>query len=228
MGESRKVPEPQLRYSKQFFYSTYSGGDIEMSPTEILMQEHRLIEQVLDCLEALTQRAEATGTLDVASATQALEFFSVFADRCHHAKEEDCLFPLLEEKGFSREQGPTGVMLDEHEEGRRHVSGMAAAAKAVAAGNRESLNVFVSHSKAYIELLRLHIQKEDHCLFQMAEKVLRETDRENLLKQFLQVEQHDLESGIHEKYVDSAAKLASRWGISTATVSSPLVTCCGH
>ena len=95
MGESRKVPEPQLRYSKQFFYSTYSGGDIEMSPTEILMQEHRLIEQVLDCLEALTQRAEGTGTLDVASATQALEFFSVFADRCHHAKEEDCFFPLL-------------------------------------------------------------------------------------------------------------------------------------
>src|SRR5690606_27309072 len=154
-----------------------------MSPTEILMQEHRLIEPVLDCLEALTQRAEATGTLDVASATQALEFFSVFAGRCHHAKEEDCLFPLLEEQGSSREQGPTGVMLDEHEEGRRHVSGMAAAAKAVAAGNRESLNVFVSHSKAYIELLRLHIQKEDHCLFQMAEKVLRATDRENLLKQ---------------------------------------------
>jgi len=85
-----------------------------MRPTEILMQEHRVIEQVLDCLERMAQRVEAGDELDLESAKQAIDFFRNFADRCHHGKEEDCLFPLLEQKGFSREQGPTGVMLHEH------------------------------------------------------------------------------------------------------------------
>lgn len=101
-----------------------------MKPTELLMQEHRVIEQVLDCLEIMAQRANAGDKLDVESAKQAIDFFGNFADKCHHGKEEDCLFPLLEEKGFSREQGPTGVMLHEHEEGRRHVRGMAEATSA--------------------------------------------------------------------------------------------------
>ena len=76
-----------------------------MRPTEILMQEHRVIEQVLDCLETMAQRAEAGEGVDLESAKQAIDFFRNFADRCHHGKEEDCLFPLLEQKGFCGSKG---------------------------------------------------------------------------------------------------------------------------
>jgi hemerythrin-like domain-containing protein len=188
-----------------------------------------VIEQVLDCLEILAQRAETANELDIESANQAVDFFSNFADRCHHGKEEGCLFPLLEEKGFSREQGPTGVMIHEHEEGRRHVRGMAAASRAVASGNQASISDFVVHAKAYTQLLREHIQKEDQCLFQMADKVLGEQDQLQLLKSFSHVEHDDLGPGTHEKYLNIAIELTKRYGVTGQDKDSLAVaSCCGH
>src|SRR5262245_7867837 len=97
-----------------------------MTATEILKGEHRVIEQVLDCLDRITELALAEGRLDALSARQALAFFETFADRCHHGKEEGQLFPLLEARGLARQGGPTGVMLSEHEHGRAHIRCMAA------------------------------------------------------------------------------------------------------
>src|SRR5262245_60786760 len=102
-------------------------GELAMKATDILMDEHRVIEQVLNCLEKLADRCEAGETLDNTSASEALPFFRNFADRCHHGKEEGHLFPLLEARGFSRQGGPTGVMLHEHEEGRGLLTAMARA-----------------------------------------------------------------------------------------------------
>ncbi|MCG8449103.1 MAG: hemerythrin domain-containing protein [Pirellulales bacterium] len=200
-----------------------------MRPTEMLMQEHRVIEQVLNCLEIMVQQCTDEGDLDTESANLAIDFFQNFADRCHHGKEEDCLFPLLEQKGFSREQGPTGVMLDEHEAGRQHVRGMSAASSAVAAGDSSATTNFVSHARAFIGLLREHIQKEDHCLFQMTDKVLNEQDQMQLLESFANVEHDDMGPGTHEKYLAIAAQLAERYGAECRVSSSSTGTdCCGH
>jgi len=49
---------------------------------------------------------------------QLFEFFSVFVDTCHHGKEEELLFPAMETVGISRESGPIGAMLGEHQQGR--------------------------------------------------------------------------------------------------------------
>ncbi len=95
-----------------------------MRPTRMLMDEHRNIERVLDCLERMTVLADTSGHLDGASARQALAFFRGYADRCHHGKEEDLLFPMMEKKGFPRETGPLGIMRDEHEAGRAHIHAM--------------------------------------------------------------------------------------------------------
>ena len=67
-----------------------------MKPTEILSSEHRVIEQVLDCLDQIITGAERTGKLDSAAATDAVDFFRTFADQCHHGKEETHLFTALE------------------------------------------------------------------------------------------------------------------------------------
>ena len=67
-----------------------------MKPTEILSSEHRVIEGVLDCLEAMVGQAKAAGRLEPQPAKDAVAFFRDFADRCHHGKEEAHLFPALE------------------------------------------------------------------------------------------------------------------------------------
>jgi hemerythrin-like domain-containing protein len=200
-----------------------------MRATQILMQEHRVIEQVLDCLEKMTRQVEAGEDLDLQSADQAIDFFRNFADRCHHGKEEDCLFPLLEERGFSRAEGPTGVMLHEHEEGRRHVRGMADASSAMSDGGSSAASDFVLHARAFVSLLREHIHKEDHCLFEMTDQTLSAQDQRELLQSFDTVEHDELGPGTHEKYLAVAAKLAQQYDvIDRVSGDSKGESCCGH
>ncbi len=196
-----------------------------MRPTEILMQEHRVIEQVLNCLEIIAQRGEAEGKLDLESVQQAIDFFRNFADRCHHGKEEECLFPMLEQKEFSPVEGPTSVMRQEHETGRQFILAMEKAASAVTAGDSQAMGAFASNARAFIQLLRDHIQKEDHCLFEMADQALNEQEQQQLMKAFAHAEQNDMGPGTHQKYLDIAAELAKRFGVKCQTVGA----CgCGH
>lgn len=51
-----------------------------MRPTEILMDEHRVIERVLDALIDIATEAQRQQRLDAQAAGDALEFFRIFAD----------------------------------------------------------------------------------------------------------------------------------------------------
>ena len=199
-----------------------------MKPTEILSDEHRIIEQVLDCLEKIAQNCAAEGRLDNASAEQALDFFRNFADRCHHGKEETHLFPAMEAKGFPRQGGPTGVMLQEHEQGRAHIRGMVEAIEGAAAGQGEAVARFITHAQGYVSLLREHIEKEDHCLFTMANQVLSEDDQQRLLEAFQNVEHEHMGLGTHEKFLSLADELADRFGVARAVANSSRSCGCHH
>ena len=148
-----------------------------VDPIQELMDEHRIIEKVLTALSA----AAAQGVL-LKFYERAVDFIANFADKCHHSKEEEQLFPVLEEKGIPRDGGPIGCMCDEHKIGRDHVRRMR---ELITAGDyvglrRESLN--------YVALLRDHIQKEDNVLFPMGRRVLSEDDLQRLRGKFDEVE----------------------------------------
>ena len=199
-----------------------------MKPTEILSGEHRIIEQVLDCLEKIAQSCATEGRLDKTSAEQALDFFRNFADRCHHGKEETHLFPAMEAKGFPRQGGPTGVMLHEHEQGRTHIRGMAEAIERAAAGESGAVTQFVTNAQGYVGLLREHIEKEDHCLFTMANQALTENDQQRLLAAFENVEHEHMGLGTHEKFLSLADELADRFGVTRAVGIRSRACVCHH
>ena len=181
-----------------------------MTATEILGAEHRVIEQVLNVLEIMAARAAQTGQLNAADATATVAFFRTFADQCHHGKEEAQLFPLLEARGFPRNGGPTGVMLAEHEFGRARVRAMEAAAR------QGDAREFATHAEQFITMLRQHIQKEDHCLFSMANQALTAADQADLLTAFDRVETEHLGAGTHEKFLKLADDLAGQYGVAKA------------
>jgi hemerythrin-like domain-containing protein len=202
-----------------------------MIPTDILMTEHRLIEQVLNCLEKIVQQATKDGKLEKTSALEALDFCRSFADGCHHAKEEAHLFPAMQANGFSGGCSPVAVMQREHELGRLYIQGMAATVDAASAGDPEALKWFVQHGQSYVKLLREHIQKEDTCLFPAANHRLAETDQQHLLAAFEKVEAEELGKGTHEKYHALANALADRFGVPRAEANFPKHDCgcdCGH
>ena len=200
-----------------------------MKPTDILSDEHRVIEQVLNCLEKMVQRCGQEGRLEKQPAKDAVAFFRNFADRCHHAKEETHLFPAMEAKGYPREGGPTGVMMHEHELARAHVRAMDQAIEAASAGNALALEQFGRHARDYIGLLREHIEKEDHCLYTMANQAFTEEDQQELLATFAKVETEELGTGTHEKYLQLANDLADRLGVPRAVAGGAGNRCgCSH
>lgn len=197
-----------------------------MKATEVLKSEHRVIEQVLSCLLAAANKLERDHEIDADTFRQAIEFFRLFADRCHHAKEEGALFPLLTERGLPEEGGPVGVMLYEHEEGRRHVRTMDEALPAAEKGERFARTRLVEHAREYAALLQEHIRKEDDCLFDMAERMLTSEDQAFLSREFDRAEE-ERDRATHTRLVATANELAKRWNLSTrATGNGP--GCCCH
>jgi len=164
------------------------------------MHEHRVIEVVLTGLERMAQRAKEDGEVNQGMAAKALEILRNFADKCHHAKEERNLFQLMAERGVPREGGPLGVMLHEHEQGRRHIETMERVLPGASRGDTEPVRVFAEHARSYARLLRQHIGKEDKILYPMAEQVLTAEDDERLVKAFEAVEREEMGEGVHEKY----------------------------
>ncbi|MBM4296642.1 MAG: hemerythrin, partial [Deltaproteobacteria bacterium] len=174
--------------------------------TELLSDEHRVIERVLAVLEKLASRP-VKGSFD--SWKKAIEFIRHFADGCHHFKEEKVLFPALEGHGIPRDGGPVGMMLIEHEEGRSYVRGMADALAQVEEGDPSAANALFENAKQYVRLLREHIQKEDEVLFPMAENVIPVDEQKTLLSCFAEHEAQELGAGTHERYLKIASELAS-------------------
>jgi hemerythrin-like domain-containing protein len=199
-----------------------------MQATAVLRTEHEVIQQVLDCVEELADRATQTGLIDLVSAREALDFLGAFADRCHHAKEEQCLFPALHLKGLPKHVGPVAVMLDEHDQGRAAIQWMR---RAVADAERDpeaAAQRFAKSARAYVELLRDHIDKENGVLFPMADQMLDEAETRALLASFDEVEHHDLGDGTHERYLALAQGLCERLHIAWVPHATAAHSCCGQ
>lgn len=177
-------------------------------PTQILGDEHRVIERVLGAVEKL-----ATGQVVALEPwKKALDFIRHFADQCHHLKEEKVLFPAMEAHGIPSEGGPIGMMLIEHEEGRSYVRAMFAAISLIEAKNEAAKESLLSSAQAYCRLLREHIQKEDEVLFRMADEVISAEEQKKLSAAFAQHEAEEMGAGVHEKYLRIAAELEGAAG----------------
>jgi hemerythrin-like domain-containing protein len=184
-----------------------------MRPTEILMNEHRVIEQVLDCLDAMADACERDGRIAEETARQCIDFFRSFADRCHHGKEENQLFPMMECRGYSPVEGPTAAMRAEHVQGRSLIRAMEEAIPAATRGEEEARSRWTNAAREYSFMLRQHIEKEDHCLFPMADQALHEGDQAELGRRFDRVEHEEIGPDVYERYVRMADALADRFGV---------------
>lgn len=145
------------------------GGE---SATARLRDEHVLILKIADVLERLVERSEVEGETDFDAFEDCVTFVRLFADCCHHGKEEDLLFPELEARGMPRHMGPIAVMLEEHRIGRGYANRMKEALEPARSGSGEALGRLLSGARDYVALIRNHIMKEDHVLFEMADQMV--------------------------------------------------------
>jgi len=171
-----------------------------MRPTELLKDEHKDIKLMLQVIDKICEMLEAGKNIPSEHLEQIVAFIQGFADKCHHAKEEDLLFPAMEECGFPRQAGPIGVMLLEHEEGRRFVRAMKEATEKYKEGDRKAAALFVENAQSYIALLRQHIDKEDNILYEMADRNLSGEQNKKLEEDFERVEKEVTGPSQHEEF----------------------------
>jgi len=92
-----------------------------MKPTQTLMVEHTEILSMLEVLSKVASMIDEGTRVSPLHLEKIVEFFKEYADGCHHHKEEGYLFPEMQSAGVPKEYGPIGVMLTEHDLGRRYI-----------------------------------------------------------------------------------------------------------
>lgn len=182
-------------------------------PTSILVSEHLLIEQVLNCLERMLERCASDRKLESTPAGDAIAFFRGFTERCHCNKEETELLPTMRALGISPERCLGTSMPQRREEGRLHLDAMEMVIEPAARGNPAALTKFTEHAQAYIELLLEYIAGQEDCLFPMILQTLPELEKAQLRARLDPLGGSREEQLQCDTYVEIANRLADHFDV---------------
>jgi hemerythrin-like domain-containing protein len=156
--------------------------------TKALVDEHRLILRMISLLERNARLTLEGNYTNWQFYLDGVDFIRNYADRFHHAKEEDVLFAALVKNGMPRENSPVAAMLMEHEQGRAYVRGMETAVNEAMAGLLGREGDIAKNALAYAALLRDHIAKEDDILYPLSERVIPEIMRSEIVMEYQRAE----------------------------------------
>ena len=151
--------------------------------SKILSDEHKYILKVADAVEKECSEIKQGKKINDEFFKKIIEFIRNYADKFHHAKEEDILF-----KEFCKQAdkgkvhcNPVEQMLFEHDEGRNFVRG-------IEDGQREkNRNKVVENALGYVNLIREHIYKEDNILYPMADEVMDNKTEKEMEEKFEEI-----------------------------------------
>lgn len=188
-----------------------------MTPTEDLIREHNAIKEMLSIMSKIGENIGREKGFDIGDVDKIIDFLKTFADKCHHGKEESALFPALVLAGIQKDNGPVGVMLQEHNVGRGYVNGLIEGVADYKKNFANCCGLVSACLTNYVNLLNSHIMKEEEVLFPMADKELSQQKQNEILDQFKIIENevlgHGDPGGYHEilkqlriKYIDSVNK----------------------
>lgn len=177
------------------------GVSMDKRPTDILEEEHRVIEKIVKVMTALIKKLENNEDVDASDIQSIAEFMRGFGDKCHHGKEEKELFPLLGKKGVPLQGCPVAALIHEHELGRTLVKGL------MEATDKEMV---LKQLRGLTNLYPNHIWKEDYLLFPMTNKILSDSEQKDLHAKFERVEE-EISLDEHNRYEQLAEELEKKY-----------------
>ena len=135
-----------------------------MKATDLLIAEHKYILRALNVIEQMAVNVEHGRMPDDRDLEDVLQFLRLFADEHHQVKEEAVLFPAMSAATRAIPHGALRQMLYEHDQERSLVEGLEDALRT------DKPKDFSYYAHRLNHILRTHIYKEDHVLFQMADE----------------------------------------------------------
>ena len=115
------------------------------SPTDMLLKEHENILKFIDFLLEKCEVMEKKKEIDRDFFERAIDFIRNYADKFHHAKEEDLLFKELCKDTVEMHCNPVEQMLYEHNLGRDFVKGIEDGLK------KSDINKVIKNCKDYLD-----------------------------------------------------------------------------
>jgi len=151
-----------------------------VSATQCLRDEHKVILKALACFDLALGDARTHKRVTKEEFAPFIKFFQDYAVFCHHAKEEGCLFPCIEDCGTAEMKRQMQVLLEEHTRARQFVKLMAENLEDADAGDPIATSLFLDQAQNYRDLLIGHIGGEDFRLFILADNEITGEDLKNL------------------------------------------------
>lgn len=168
-----------------------------MMPIGPLMIEHRLIERMIKIMQTSLENVSKEGRVDSAFVDTAVDFIRIYADRCHHGKEEDILFRDLARKKISDEHNRImNELIREHKMGRNNVKNLVAAKEKYVQGDNGALKEIVSNMEILVKFYPKHIEKEDKHFFLPCMDYFTDAEKDTMLNEMWEFDR----KMIHEKY----------------------------
>ncbi len=183
-----------------------------MQPSEVLKEEHVVIEHLLAVLDGMAERLDEGHAVPAKDLESALRVVVEFADQCHNAKEEKALFPVLER--YSPDEGKLLArrLHGDHEAFRHLVRAMREAILEVVARDPEATKMFTKNARTYATLIREHIAKETELLLPLMDRAIPAGDMAKLAAEFDRIEREETGAGVHARYEHTVHALAERYG----------------
>jgi hemerythrin-like domain-containing protein len=169
------------------------------APMQLLVNEHVVIKRWLALIPSVIENIDLTTDEGTQIIADGIDLILSYADRLHHAKEEDILFTYFDdsEKIFQ-------VIYEDHRIARNHVKEMLSAIE------KKDVASLSQHLTAYGLLLTEHIKKEDEILFPWLDRKLTSGQVVELGEKF---NQEDKEVGVDpQKYQSFLKWLEKRFG----------------
>ncbi len=167
-------------------------------PIKKLVDEHVLVKRWVAIIPKVIDNLDVESEPGRQVIIDGLDFIRSYADKYHHAKEEEILF-----KYFSEDLDIIKTMLEDHDSARAHVRAM------LEALDKKDKEAISEHLNAYQELLTEHIKKEDEILYPWMDRGFSITQVGELFSKF---NGRDEEFGdVPERYKEFINKLEGKF-----------------
>ena len=154
-----------------------------MEALRIITEEHQNLWRIATTIDQVADEMEAGGPADAAFFNSVFDYIDQFMDGCHHAKEDDYLFPALRARSAE-----AAAVLDrlqaEHRNGPEVLRSLRGQLVATVAGTLDKA-AFAAALRTYTQSLKAHIRTEEKDAMPLAREVLTAEDWAGIDEAFL-------------------------------------------
>lgn len=170
-----------------------------MRATAVLIQEHGAIRLTMRAMEKIIAKAKQEEDINTTHLDWVVEILQLFADKCHHAKEEDVLIPEVRKLGIQDEDHLSQTILDEHVLARGYTKGIKEGLDKYKNGEKEIVQDIIQNATSYVQLIDKHIDKENLVFFPRSDAVLTGEQQQKMYEDFEKIETERIGEGTHER-----------------------------